>query len=49
VFLVRRHPARPESLVTDDINPLERRVQPLLLYVSALLALLIAATLLARG
>jgi rhomboid protease GluP len=48
IFIVRRHPNHYGALAAEDINPLERRTQPVLIYISALLAILIVATLLAR-
>jgi rhomboid protease GluP len=48
IFIVRRHPSHHGALAAEDINPLERRTQPVLIYISALLAILIVATLLAR-
>jgi rhomboid protease GluP len=48
IFIVRQHPQVRGALTADDINPLHRRQQPVLIYVSALLTLLILATLLAR-
>jgi rhomboid protease GluP len=47
-FLLKKHPENPMGLAVDDINPLERRYQPLLAYVSALLAILVVGSVLAR-
>lgn len=46
VFNLRRHPERPGAFVTEDINPLNDRFQPLMIYISVLLSALIAANLL---
>lgn len=45
-FSLKRHPARENALTTEDVNPLENHFQTVVLYISALLALLIAASLL---
>jgi len=47
MFIPMRHPERPDALTIEDINPLEKHTQMLLLYVSALIALLIVGTFLA--
>ncbi len=46
VFNLKRHPDRPGAFTTEDINPLEDRFQALMIYVSVLLAVLIAGALL---
>ncbi|GAB4519497.1 MAG: rhomboid family intramembrane serine protease [Anaerolineae bacterium] len=48
LFLIQRHPENPQALMTYDSNPLQRQTQPLLAYFSGLLAILIAASILAR-
>lgn len=46
VFNLKRHPTQPGAFITEDINPLEGRFQPLMIYISVLLSALIAANLL---
>lgn len=46
IFIPKRHPERPNALIVEDINPLERRYQPVIAFISALLLVLILATLL---
>lgn len=46
VFNLKRHPQRPGAFTTEDINPLDGRFQVLMIYISVLLVMLIAATLL---
>jgi rhomboid protease GluP len=48
-FLPRRHPEHESALTVEDINPLRGRYQTLSLFVAGWLALLIVATLTARG
>lgn len=48
-FNLSKHPDRPGAIRADDINPLNRRTTFVLIYVSVLLVLLIAATLMVRG
>lgn len=48
-FLLKRHPNNPEAFITEDVNPLERQMQPVLAYVSFLLILIIIGSMLARG
>ncbi len=48
IFIINRHTERPGAYVAEDINPLERRYQILLIFVSLMLAVLITATLIAR-
>jgi rhomboid protease GluP len=48
VFIFKRHPTNPGALAADDSNPIERRVQFLAIYISALLAVLLVASILAR-
>lgn len=47
-LIPRRHPDKPNDLIVEDINPLRRRYSVISLYVSALLGILIVASLLAR-
>jgi len=49
IFLLKRHPVNEGAFVTEDVNPLQRATQPLLAYVSGLMILVIAGSLLARG
>lgn len=43
IFIVKRHPEHPAALISEDINPLEKRYQSALIYVSVLLGILIFA------
>ncbi|MFW5696184.1 MAG: rhomboid family intramembrane serine protease [Phototrophicaceae bacterium] len=49
ILIPRRHPTQPGALTIEDINPLNQRYQPLLAYVSVMLLLLLAGTVLARS
>jgi rhomboid protease GluP len=44
VFIPRKHPTQPNALTIEDINPLNKHYQTLLLFVSGLLFLLVAGT-----
>lgn len=47
VFIPKRHPDQADALTIEDINPLERRYQPVLAYVSVLLMALLVGSFLA--
>ncbi len=46
ILIPKRHPEQADALAIDDINPLERRIQPVLAYVSCLLILLLVGVML---
>lgn len=47
-FNLMKHPDHPDAIRADDINPLSRRYNVLLIYISVLLVLLIVAAQIAR-
>jgi rhomboid protease GluP len=47
-FNLMKHPDRPDAIRADDINPLNRRYNVFLIYISVLLVILIAATQMAK-
>lgn len=47
VFIPKRHPDQADALTIEDINPLESRYQPVLIYISVLLAALLVGSFLA--
>lgn len=47
-LIPKRHPERENAFLLVDLNPLKKNYQPILLFISAMLALLIAGTLIAR-
>lgn len=47
-FLPRAHPDQPGALTIDDVNPLDKHFQTLMIYISVLLAALIIGVIIAR-